>query len=524
MTTAIKTSLGLGAVAALLLTAACGADGNTGRLAPSAQKDGAGVDIITKIPWMNAGVPLIDSSNIDDPRIVTSNSPYFPKFIDKRFPGKGNASDAIKTLVDPGSLPIDCTEYQQYKTAPWMATMEPSDVANEVDGDATLLAGIAARWAGADDYTRGSWRTPGFTTWYPDLLNNTDRLNPTVWGTPAQRVTPRPDDPPADPNSDPFPPGPVPSCDGKPNDYVLHMRGDGFRYYGGNVAHILAGDNYPLSGHCPPGSDLCPKDPDPTTPLDPVGFPRKAWTLPALHTYWDASAWEGFGFWARLGPAASMSTVMVTLNDKYTSDDMNRENETFCRRIYACRSQCQNYEPCSKVPGVTTNNGLDLYRCYDPAKGALPNPVINPTGASGDLLDAAFPRCDPPELRGKPGGSACTFRDTYPDADFEGKACRPYTFTSGESAEYCYNEDDLPPPSREERCGDGYSTMLSVTTDWKYYAVPFSSMRQGGYGKKSPMLDKSAIYSITIGWSAGTVDLYIDDVTLYRTKKPGIDF
>jgi hypothetical protein len=517
LTTAIKTSLGLSAVAALLLSTACGADGNTGRESPNAEKDASGIAIVTKIPWMNAGVPQIDATGADGPRIVTSNAPYFPKFVDRRFPGKGNAAPGqVQTLVDPGSMPIDCSEFAAYETAPWMATMEPTDVADEVGGDPTLLTGIAARWAGADDYTRGSWRTPGFTTWYPDLVNNTDLLSNTVWGTPAQRVTPRAGDPVPDENSDPFPAGPVPKCPDangvvRDNNYVLHMRGDGFR-------HILAGDNFPASDHCPPGSDLCPKDPDPTTPNDPAGFPRKSWQLPALHTSWDASSWEGFGFWARIGPAQSMSTLMVTLNDKYTSDDMNRENNTFCRRIYACRSQCQNYEPCSEVPGAVTNNGLPVYRCYDPAKGELPGSSGGPA-ASGDLLDAAFPRCDPPALRGKPGGSACTFRDTYPDADFEGKACRPYTFTSGESAEYCFNEEDLPPPSREERCGDGYSTMLRLTTDWKYYAVPFSSMRQGGYGKRSPMLDKSAIYSITLGWSAGTVDLYIDDVTLYRTRK-----
>ncbi len=502
MTTAIKTSLSLSAVAAVFV-AACSGSGNTGQYP-------TGNDIVSLIPWTNGAIPLLDESTPDMPKIMTAGSPVYP---------------AIgQNLIDPGSGPIDCTLANHYVFAPWMATQEPQEIADETGGDPADFIGIAVRWAGADDYTRGSWRTPGFTTWYPDLVNG-GKLSATIWGTPAQAVAETPGQL-------------APTCDGLPNTNVIHMRGAGFRYYGGNIAHILAGDNYVKNGvydfkDCPPRdpdlppSDLCHAAPTSGSTVDSAGFPltptknipkdSTTYQLGALHTYLDLSAYEGVSFWARRGPE-SMGSLLVTINDKYTSDDMNRQNETYCRRIYACRSQCQNYEPCSLVPGAMTNTGNPLYRCYDPRKGALPPQSSDSSGAASDLLDAAYPRCDPPELRGKPGGSACTFRDTYPDADFEGKACRPYTFTNGESSEYCYDETDPPPPSREERCGDGFTSMLQLTGDWKFYTVPFSEMRQGGYGKRAPEFDLTSSYSLTLGWGSGNVDFYIDNVSFYRTR------
>jgi hypothetical protein len=509
LTTAIKTSLSHSAALALALVAACGGNGNTGR-SPT------GDDIVSQIPWTNGAIPLLDTSNPDPmmTQIITSGVPVYP---------------AIgQNLPDPGSLPVDCSTAAPYEFAPWVATQEPEAVAAEAGGSAADFLGIAMRWAGADDYTRGSWRTPGFTTWYPDLVKG-GKLNGSIWGTPAQAV-------------DQTPGGFAPSCDGVPNNNVIHMRGAGFRYYGGNVAHILAGDNYPgpdpddtsriYFNDCPKNadgsnSDLCHPEWKAGDATDYVGFPPQAtkhittrmpWDLQALHSFWDVSKYEGVSFWARRGPD-SFGTLLITINNKFTSDDMNRQNETFCRRVYACRSQCQNYEPCSLVPGAITNNGGNLYRCYDPKKGALP-PPSGDTSAASDLLDAAYPRCDPPEFHGKPGGSACTFRDTYPDPDFEGKACRPYSFpTGGESAEYCYDENDPPPPSREERCGDGFTSMVQLTGDWKFYTIPFSDMRQGGYGKRAPYFDLKSVYSVTLGWGPGNVDFYIDNVSLYRTKK-----
>jgi hypothetical protein len=485
LTTAIKTSLSLSALTAVLI-AACSGSGNTGQYAPSE-------NLVKQIPWTNGAVPVGDGNG----GLYTSALPAYPPI--------------GQDLADPGSLPVDCdSATAPYELAPWIATMEPDQY-----GGAPGDMGLAIRWAGADDLTRGSWRSPGFTTWYPGLM--TMGL---PWGTPAQSVTD-----PGREDSRPFPPGPVPVCQGAPNANVLHMRGANFRYYGGNVAHILAGDNYADTNYCPPNSDLCP----PVTPegatIDSVGFPTAptkngdasgGWQLRALHTYWDVSKYEGVSFWARRGPD-SMGTLLVTINDKYTSDDQNRQNETYCRRIFACHSKCQNYGEClpSLIEGDTTNaeNPQPVMRCYDRAKGMPVGSTMagdsSGMGSTDDLLDAIYPRC----------GNTCTFRKTYPDADLEGKECRPYTFTSGESAEYCFNENDPPPPSREERCGDGFTSMVQLTGDWKLYTVPFSEMRQGGYGKRAPEFDLKSAYSITLGWGSGNVDFYLDNISLYRTRK-----
>jgi hypothetical protein len=399
-------------------------------------------------------------------------------------------------------------------------------------------------------------------TWYPGLAAPSDPnktfLNPIIWGTPAQSTS---DLGVVSPFSAPYPgasrdangvvqPGLVPNCnrnpDGTPkvaNNYVIHMRGAGFRYYGGNIAHILAGDNYNDDAlydetDCPkdvPGKpSLCHPKPANGATVDSAGFPLlptksvanpgDKYELGALHTYLDVSGYEGVSFWARRGPE-SMGTLLVTIADKYTSDDMNRQNEKYCRRIFGCYSVCQNGSVCSKTDAETDAVGGPLYRCFDPKKnGAIPSPDPTNVSAASDLVDEAYPRCNPkigpmdPVTQTWTHGSACTFRSTYPDADFEGKECRPWTFTSGESGEYCFNADDPPPPSREERCNDGFTSMLQLSDDWQFYTVPFSDMRQGGYGKIAPEFDLKSVYSVTLGWGPGNMDIYIDNVSLYKTK------
>ena len=44
-------------------------------------------------------------------------------------------------------------------------------------------------------------------------------------------------------------------------------------------------------------------------------------------------------------------------------------------------------------------------------------------------------------------------------------------------------------------------------------------MRQGGYGKRAKDFDLKSVYSVTLGWGAGDVDFYVDNVSLYRVKK-----
>ena len=534
MTTAIKSTHSCSAAAlalSVLACVACSGPGNTGRTVPGADPvpDTPGdpnspmVPLIRKVPWVNGGVSELNAGSI-----VGSPNVYYPPLATSTFADFGvskptlpNGDDSIVTTT-----PIDCSVTAPYELSPWVSTSEPAEVAAQALREGTPIppVGEAIRWAGADDITRGSWRVPGYSNWYTGLAPNDPTFvvsYPLPWGTPAEEV----------------PAGTiVPACDGQPNAWVIHMRGAGFRYFGGNIAHILSGENFVTPDRpvpdapCPVGSDLCvplpvegiAPGPDASgAPLNSAGFllgPKLPdgtvgiWSQPVLHTYWDVSKYEGISFWARRGKD-SMGTLLITLADKHTSDDMNRQNQTFCQRIVQCHSTCQNYEPCTLNPTEVSNTGGPVYRCFDPAKGDLPMPQPN-TGTDsvgGDELDSSYPRC---------GQSACTFRSDYPDVDFEGKECRPYTFTSGESNEYCFNKDDPPPPSRFERCGDGFTDMVQLSEDWKFYTIPFSEMRQGGFGKVSlEGLDLKSAYSITLGWGPGNVDFFFDDVSFYRTKK-----
>src|SRR5690606_33685290 len=149
-------------------------------------------------------------------------------------------------------------------------------------------------------------------------------------------------------------------------------------------------------------------------------------------------------------------------------------------------------------------NEDSLHRCFDPDIG-IPANVTDPA-----MLDEVYPRCGP---------SACTFRTEYPDPEFEGKACQPYTFPTHETGEYCFDDDDPPPPEADERCGDGYGYPLIFTTDWQFYKVPFSEMRQFGHGKVAPEFDLTTIADIAFVTAKGWVDIYLDDMSFYREVK-----
>jgi hypothetical protein len=540
LTTAIKSTLSCSAAALALVCAACSGPGNTGRTVPGtdpvpdvpSDPNSPMVPLIHKVPWVAGGV-----SELNEGSIVGSPTVYYPPLATSTVAEFGASSTPLPNGDDSmvTTTPIDCSQSAPYELSSWVSTSEPAEVQAQALMPVPLPpVGEAIRWAGADDITRGSWRGPGYANWYSGLAPSDPSFMvayPLPWGTPAEEV----------------PPGTVvPGCDGQPNNWVIHMRGAGFRYYGGNIAHILSGENYVTADRgvtdatCPPGSDLCVPlpvqrvvpGPDPSGatqnsigfplgPVDPDGTPG-VWKQPVLHTYWDVSKYQGIAFWARRGKD-SMGTLLITLADKHTSDDMNRQNETFCRRIVQCHSTCQNNQPCTLHEGEASNTGGPIYRCFDPNKGDLPMVQFNAGAASvgGDELDSTYPRCDGHDSQtGALVNSACTFRSDYPDVDFEGKACQPYTFTSGESAEYCFNPGDPPPPSRFERCGDGFTDMVQLSEDWKFYTIPFTELRQGGYGKVSPEgLDLKSAYSITLGWGPGNVDFFIDNVSFYRTKK-----
>jgi hypothetical protein len=65
-------------------------------------------------------------------------------------------------------------------------------------------------------------------------------------------------------------------------------------------------------------------------------------------------------------------------------------------------------------------------------------------------------------------------------------------------------------------CGDGFKKLVQLTSEWQFFAVPFSEMRQGGWRFVAPSFDTSAIWSFSFVQSRGYIDLWIDDVAWYE--------
>jgi hypothetical protein len=60
---------------------------------------------------------------------------------------------------------------------------------------------------------------------------------------------------------------------------------------------------------------------------------------------------------------------------------------------------------------------------------------------------------------------------------------------------------------------------VTLTTDWKFYKIPFSELRQQQYGKPAPYLDLKTISTLSFIFTLGWVDTYIDNVAFYRDKQ-----
>jgi hypothetical protein len=419
----------------------------------------------------NTGQAVPDASLVEAVPWLTGVLPAVDKAGNAVVPFQPVYPPIASGLPDPGSAPVHCAALAGIETSrAWVATFEP-----DVPADPTRV-GVAVAWTSFDDLTQYAFYAPGDITWYPGLSGRYSA----PFGLPSAEIAP-------------------PSCDGAPNHWSLHFRGGLFRDWGGGVSTVFTDP-----AGCPQDAGICPPPPPPGAAVDSAGLPLAApdgGAYAQSHAFVDASAFDGVSFWARRGPEGQ-ERMIVTITDNFTSDRLARQNQKFCRRLRACSTRCASGSPCS--PDDPTS-ATPTYRCFDPKSGPLPNVPIDA------LLDLMYPRC---------GRSACTSRASYPDPDFDGKDCRPYTFPAADlSREYCFSAGDLPPPDRDEQCLDGWAASVALTTDWQFYTVKFSDMQQGGFGKKAPYFNLKAIDSIAFGFIVGWADAFIDNVAFYRIQK-----
>jgi hypothetical protein len=454
-----------------LLVGACSGPGNTGRLEPNPE-------LWAQIPWANYGTPQFyekaDGSR-GGPKI--SGAPVYPPIGENQ--------------PDPGSRPIDCSVLDDIELSPyWVETFEPYAPGMTPTGQPYW--GVATAWASYDDGTEGSFRTPGDVGWYPDLGGG-DYLDeghpqggPTPYGRPGRATWGMPADRhPAEVGGEHT--GVRPDCDGAANDFALHYRGGRFNYYGGGFAHalsppvdsglVVADDGeWILKEPCPPGSDLCASEPG----------------------YWDVSAYDGVAFWARRGPDGG-SSVLVGFQEKHTSQELNSISsgiEPFCKRFKECKPRCTNGFEC-------TSDGQGTQRCMPEGYSIPPDSSLNVA-----LKEFLFPPC---------GESTCAPPSFNLDPEFNNTTCEAVTFTGLEQGYWC-TAPDRPVPPPPERCGDGFVSRITLSTDWQLYKMPFDRFRQAGNGKPAPYFDLETLHTLFFEAPVGWADIYVDNVSFYRNK------
>ena len=302
-----------------------------------------------------------------------------------------------------------------------------------------------------------------------------------------------------------------------PSNRVIHIQGGPFLAWGGGVGM---------------GMKDYPSRTDGTFPTSPGG--------PVLSdAAIDASEWEGISFWARRGPD-SQAGIRVLVGDKSTDDDiayrMYRADPSmprYCERVRECA--CLNHKPCSVINVTTDADGLII---APPGFPSVCKPANMPDGTT---LAMAF--CGEPEVLsggqlGSTGAVQCnTCEQTrcdelypaYPDesapggppgtdAQFYGKMCTPHTMRNGISSRWCFDETRERPAETVEQCGDHWTRVVNFSNEWQFYTVPFNTMTQQGWAKRSDSLDLQTVSVVRFTWDGGWIDYWIDDVAFYRHK------
>jgi len=473
----------------LAFVVACSGKGNSGRK----EIDPA---LIAQVPWVNGAGPLIDP-NIQPAQAYIPPDPMFPAIgADQPDPGSRVQFDTDKHRAQA------CAALDGVVLSDWHLDFEPYRKAT---------VGVAPFFAVYDDHTEGSFHTPEDAAFYPSFGAKRDS---SIWGTAASQIT-------GGPACDTLPA----SWGNKPNGWALHVRGGRFNYFGGGAEHTVGLD-------CP-GADDPEIDPGQAEAcnlmVDAVGDGRtdKAFDMTKVVRP-DGIKYTGIAFWARRGPDSG-SGLFVAFQDKYTSDRLARTTRLpdgtvspgvgYCKRYRQCYPNCADGTECK--PFQFADEAFPIARCVPPG--------IDPTSAMMEkaLAQKLYPPCG---AGSKPGdmpfiGGACTPPSYDPDIDFDNTQCKPYNFTGLDENYFCYG--DTPPANPDERCGDGFLSSISLSTDWQFYKIPFSAFQQQGFGKKVPPskwlpnktdIPEAALQTIVFAFSVGNIDFYVDNLSFYADK------
>jgi hypothetical protein len=331
-----------------------------------------------------------------------------------------------------------------------------------------------------------------------------------------------------------------------PKNTVLHVLGGPFRGWGGGIGVAMqklngrAIDDPSTTGD--PNRLLCVSTIDKPEHCPPTTA-EYAVRVGAL----DVSRFDGISWWARRGPNSQVG-LRVNVGDKHTDDDLNYL--AYHHSIFTHRPLCETGQPsgdcepiyCQRVRecACRTHKACTYYAVAplspsDPPGfycGSTPEEVLQSTGAgaqgsgSDDNRFCDRTACDRPYAAfpndvalGRDGGPVpAPDGGTLPgDPKFFGRPCTPYAWPNGVGSSYCFDPEKDPPPAPDtEICGDHFMTTVNLSTEWQFYRVPFTDLRQQGFGKRAPQLDLTSVSLVRFTWDVGYIDYWIDDVSFYR--------
>lgn len=255
----------------------------------------------------------------------------------------------------------------------------------------------------------------------------------------------------------------------------------------------------------------------PATPRD--GFTYSGITVPLLIADYqktaDFSEWEGIAFWARLASAEEAVPVDTPmpkgpgLSEDDVPDGARPQDgvgqvgiilQTIDTAAVLANGMVDGMSPW----GVCNDGELMRLEQFENGEAVIPPACFK----SQEALDA-FPG-QPTANGGKYAYQDESGKPQTPELPF----CIDYSpvdATVGEEAPY------------RDQCWDGFRSMVDVTTDWKFYFLPFDEMRQAGWGRVAKTLRMDQIRSVNILTSAfQPVNVMVDEVAFYRRKASGM--
>lgn len=207
---------------------------------------------------------------------------------------------------------------------------------------------------------------------------------------------------------------------------------------------------------------------------------------------------------------------------------------------------CANGRPCTTWnAGTPDDPSDDVKQCYDPSWEYPPlrrcDVVPCPSGVPCSTWDARTPNdpgdderlCWDPRydlvpddrevLHQSCGDYQCDrFYEPFQsyDAEFTGRPCTPHAFHGSIVEAHCFEPGVDPDPAEGlDVCGDHWMAPVYLSTEWRFYKVPFKTLLQQGWAKEFFEFDLTSVAIVRFTWDRGWVDYYIDDVRFYRHKR-----